>query len=650
MFTQFQNYVQRNIGTTAVTVVTCPAAQQLVINQLSCANRSNLPVTCTVTIIRASVTVAVVNEAVVPAGGALACAGFDQKLVIMAGDVIQVRSNTANSIDCVISGVLNDFGGAVAVPAPPTSPAATFSITPSALVIGESQGVTFNVATTNVPNGTVLYWENFGTLSQEDFTDGLNQGEFVINGNAGSFTRTLKATGQLSDPFSEGQELIQMAVQFRPGFLGGNPVTATTVTVVPDSISTLGLILNLDAGDTNSYSGGSTWVDLSGNGNNGTASATTYSTVNGGALAFTEAAASTAITTLPLTSIPALSGWTLECWMRPTAFPTGGATKKNGVLLGAAYYSGAAIYWNGNTAGTAMSIYGYIRGNDAYRVTASVSLALNTWYHLLVVADPVAVQLRLYVIGVLFSTVAGATQQYNSANASIAGNIGINRNQVDGGGAETYSFSSSLISVARVYNRALSPTEVIQNYTATRSRFLGYQSIVYTATANVTLTNNGSSAVTMFKNADNGVWNGEVRSTDSFTAPCTIEFSKQAAATDNGVSYAMIGWNEDPTANTSYTTLDYASYPYTSNTYSVYHNGTQVLFSGAWDPTKRFYVVYDTDGFIRHYNGSTLLYSVNYGVGKTVFVDSAFYSVNATTGGFTNVQVSRSSWNGAGYT
>jgi len=111
----------------------------------------------------------------------------------------------------------------------------------------------------------------------------------------------------------------------------------------------------------------------------------------------------------------------------------------------------------------------------------------------------------------------------------------------------------------------------------------------------------------------------------------------------------MIGWNTDPTSDSSYTSLDYAAYPYQQNDYVIYNNGSGQAGLGAWDSNKRFYVVYDTDGYIRHYNGNKLLYSVNYGTGNKVYVDSSFYSVNATYGGFTGVKVSRRSWNGYMY-
>jgi hypothetical protein len=113
----------------------------------------------------------------------------------------------------------------------------------------------------------------------------------------------------------------------------------------------------------------------------------------------------------------------------------------------------------------------------------------------------------------------------------------------------------------------------------------------------------------------------------------------------------MIGWNEDPTLDASYASLDHAAYPYQTNTYVVYNNGASVLASGAWDSTKKLYIVYDTDGLIRHWNGSTLLYtSSSYGTGKTVYCDSSIYSPSAIYGGFSNVRLIKKAWNGTSYT
>jgi hypothetical protein len=176
-----------------------------------------------------------------------------------------------------------------------------------------------------------------------------------------------------------------------------------------------------------------------------------------------------------------------------------------------------------------------------------------------------------------------------------------------------------------------------------------YEKLTYTITGSVTVTGNGTDTVNMFKISGVDGWDSQAYSLTPFTAPCTIEFNKQAAVGDNGRSYAMIGWNEDPTTNASYTSLDYASYPHKTSAYVVYNNGSEVQNGGAWSTTNTFYLVYGVDGYIRHYNGSTLLYSANYGLGKTVYVDTTLYAVDATFGGFSNVKVLTKEWNGTAY-
>lgn len=106
----------------------------------------------------------------------------------------------------------------------------TYSISASTGSTSEGLSVTFTVTTTNVANGTVLYWTNAGTTNGADFTDGLNSGSVTINGNAASFTRTL-----VNDAVTEDAETIVM--QLRTGSAGGTVVaTAPTVTVAGDII------------------------------------------------------------------------------------------------------------------------------------------------------------------------------------------------------------------------------------------------------------------------------------------------------------------------------------------------------------------------------------------------------------------------------
>ncbi len=190
-----------------------------------------------------------------------------------------------------------------------------------------------------------------------------------------------------------------------------------------------------------------------------------------------ESGASTINTNLPLTTLAAKSSFTLEVWMRITAFPTAapangyGSTTRKGVVLGATYYSGTAIYWTGNSTGTSMQVYGFIRGDDAYRNTGLYSMSTNTYYHVVVTNDQVAGTLNLYINGDLYSSTTSATLDYNAGNAAGAGNIGINRPQVDGGGTENYSYINGTVNVAKVYTRALTASDVKQNFAALRGRF-----------------------------------------------------------------------------------------------------------------------------------------------------------------------------------
>ena len=168
---------------------------------------------------------------------------------------------------------------------------------------------------------------------------------------------------------------------------------------------------------------------------------------------------------------------------------------------------------------------------------------------------------------------------------------------------------------------------------------------------NLTISNNGSRCVNIFRTGGSAGWDTQAYVSQGFTAPCTIEYNKMAAipSGDNGLSYCMISWNTDPTTDSSYSSLDIASYPFNTGAYHVYHNGSPVLTSGVWDPSKKFYIVYATNGHMYHYNGSTLLYSVNYG-SATVYVDTSFHSVSGIYGGFSNIRVIKKAWNGTGYT
>lgn len=176
--------------------------------------------------------------------------------------------------------------------------------------------------------------------------------------------------------------------------------------------------------------------------------------------------------------IPALSNFTLETWLRVPAFPTAaannayGQTDRAGVLFGATYYCGAALYWRGNSTGTSLDVFAFIRGKDLYRETSSKSISLNTWTHLVMVNNYTASKIQFYVDGLLYHETTGATQEYDSSLTPTAGNIGLCKAQIDGGGTRNYSNLNCEVPIARIYkNKALTAAEVKQNFEALRGRY-----------------------------------------------------------------------------------------------------------------------------------------------------------------------------------
>lgn len=139
----------------------------------------------------------------------------------------------------------------------PTPLPATYNIVSNASIITEGGvNVTFNVTTTNIPNGTVLYWTTTGNvgITASDFVDGTLSGSFVINNNAGIINRIAKA-----DNYTDGFEYFNieirsisisgpvLAVSNSVSIIDASLTPAFSLTVLPISIdegATLTITLN----------------------------------------------------------------------------------------------------------------------------------------------------------------------------------------------------------------------------------------------------------------------------------------------------------------------------------------------------------------------------------------------------------------------
>ena len=102
----FTSYANKDVGTSAATVVTVGSSTQCTIIGLSVANTSASPVTADVYFTRSAVNYYLIKGASVPVGGALVIVGGDQKVVLLTSDALKVVSSAAASLDAVTS-VLN---------------------------------------------------------------------------------------------------------------------------------------------------------------------------------------------------------------------------------------------------------------------------------------------------------------------------------------------------------------------------------------------------------------------------------------------------------------------------------------------------------------------------------------------------------------
>jgi hypothetical protein len=211
------------------------------------------------------------------------------------------------------------------------------------------------------------------------------------------------------------------------------------------SIVTNGLILNLDAANTKSYPGtGTSWRDLSGNNNTGTlTNSPTFSRDGGGSIVFNGTNQSANVG-----NINPISGATFSAWIN-----INGANTNYGTIFSRWNISGNAFFIGTNiNASSQIQVY----FNSILNLTIT-SLELNKW--------------MLLTISHSGSTVIAyinAIQTNSAASSLVSGggttSIGYDINRTN------YPFKGN-ISNTQIYNRALTASEIQQNYNALKSRF-----------------------------------------------------------------------------------------------------------------------------------------------------------------------------------
>ena len=234
---------------------------------------------------------------------------------------------------------------------------------------------------------------------------------------------------------------------------------ATKDKFLGQNIVTNGLTINLDAANKDSYPGtGTTWTDLSGNGNNGTLTngPLFLSNQNGGVIAFDGVDDYVGIANNS-TINPNNGSFTIVCWVNSD--PSSGGDGWD--LWVAKRSNGSNGYYVGvnNPSGVR-----FMAGNNANQRTDTgfIGYTYNTWAMFTAVLDRTANTQTIIRNNFEQSssvTPSGGTYD-NSGTLSIGGDIGIGSYFVNG-----------KQSIVLIYNRALSAAEITQNYNATKTRF-----------------------------------------------------------------------------------------------------------------------------------------------------------------------------------
>jgi hypothetical protein len=231
-------------------------------------------------------------------------------------------------------------------------------------------------------------------------------------------------------------------------------------------IVTDGLVLPLDAGNVKSYPGsGTTWTDLSGRGNTGTlTNGPTYSSANGGSIVFDGVDDYISIGSQSLVG-SGNTPFSVELWFYNTKNWTSG---QENVIIRVKQDTEFFVSLN-NSSGT-FNIYAVFRGATQWGIPVTKSDYVNRWVCLTVVYNGgdknTATSYDIYSNGVKLP--------YGTTNFGGAGGVS-NCNILGADGTSgcnaALTFYQGNISAYKVYNKALSASEISQNYNALRSRY-----------------------------------------------------------------------------------------------------------------------------------------------------------------------------------
>jgi hypothetical protein len=257
---------------------------------------------------------------------------------------------------------------------------------------------------------------------------GRNSGNLPLNGNIASTKIYNRALSQ--------SEILQNYYQ-------GNIVTD-------------GLVMALDAGNLVSYPGsGTAWTTLTGSNSGTLTNGPTFSSANGGAIVFDGV---DDYVNISGSILPVGTGdYYVEAWVNRTTIPS---NISKGIITGTsnnAFFFGFGTTYNGAN-GLRIGKSNILDGENCV-----FNFIANTWYH--VAVTRISSTIYFYINGIQQTTQGSGTSNFSfvsspGARIGAGGNISTILEPLYGN-----------ISSIKIYNRALSASEVFQNFNAQRNRF-----------------------------------------------------------------------------------------------------------------------------------------------------------------------------------
>lgn len=218
------------------------------------------------------------------------------------------------------------------------------------------------------------------------------------------------------------------------------------------------LLVWLDSGYSASYPGsGSTWTDLTGGNNATLISSPSYISSNGGIIRFNSGSSQYAT----MSDLGTLSNFTLESWVKFVTVPTinlfpaiiantfTGIPNTLNFSLGFNGVNGSGA-WNGRLCG------GFYNGT--WRNTLGFVPQANVWYNVAVTYDGTNI--------IFYNNGAEDSRLNYAGNPTSSGHgIRIARRWDD------TNYINGYVPIVKIYNRALTASEVLENYNTTKNRF-----------------------------------------------------------------------------------------------------------------------------------------------------------------------------------